>query len=199
MDSETKHYCIAEPCDKCGQDHCKCSACPPSPNVTSRDELDEEELSDPSVPHTVVADSWVLKQVQGRYCFRCELYYDDPKLKTCPNCLSSGFMTTRTWYRRIMLENITAAVLWGALTAGIAWIVMLAVKIFFRVNWGIWSRIYDPANSKLNDPVPTKTFMAREFFGVLLGLPLILILACVVVVLCTAFAAVIVGLLKGTL
>lgn len=73
-----------------------------------------------------------------------------------------------------MLEHIAAAAIWGLLTAGVAWVALLAARAFFRIRLDLWTKIYDPLNPN-EAPIPPRVFSRDVFFSRFFGMPLLIL------------------------
>jgi hypothetical protein len=198
MNPEAKHSCIAEFCEKCKQDHCKCTPCASvevavdsaQPGQAARPSWQGAELPQ-------LKESWFFQKKTGWFCSSCRLYYDD-EINVCSRC-GSG-MTKRTYYQRTQIEAVTATLIWGILSMGVVWAVMLAGKIFLNIKYHP-PLIYDPLNPKLADPNDcsrtSSKFVFKEFWPMLIMIPLTVILVAAAIVVIFFIGAFIVGTLKN--
>jgi hypothetical protein len=191
MSSKEKHLCIAEFCQKCKQDHCKCTPC------SSVQAAVEGRASEQRTQLPEIKESWILKKKDGWFCSSCRLYYDE-ETKICWKC--GSMVSRRTYYQRTQVEAITATLIWGVLTAGIVWAIMLAGKIFLNLRYHP-PLIYDPNNPALADPNDchrtSSTFVLKEFWPALITVPLAVIVVVVAIAVIFFFGAMILGVLKN--
>lgn len=157
------------------------------------------ELSERAAQLRELEESWILKKVSGQFCRSCRLYYRGSQDELCWKC--GRTMSGRMWYERTQIETITAILIWGVLTAGIAWAIMLAGKIFFGVKY-FPPLIYDPASvdpvlNNPNDPLRTSNaFSFKEARGMVFLVPLVIIVVLIAVAVVFFFGALISGVLK---
>jgi hypothetical protein len=179
MSLKNDHTCVAEYCEKCKQDHCKCTPCPATQGINPQHEAQLNLFKEKEMARPTKSESWIFYKVNGRFCQRCRLYYEGSQVHDCSIC--HGMLIRRTYYERTQIEALTAILIWGILTVGIVWAIMLAGKIILGIKY-FPPLIYDPdsLDSELNNPDDksriSKRFVSKLFWSKLFTLPGIIIL-----------------------